>query len=132
MLTLAAFALLAGLVAAAVVEARSSDAPTVGGAEAPGSTGWYSALAAPRPPAGDAEQTSCALILTGDSLGITHPVLPCGAKLILRYRGEAVLSEVIDNDLTSSGRQLEVTEGLARVLGLDGTQEIEWRYATTS
>lgn len=126
-------ALLAGLVAVAVVEQRANTGTVaVTGAQAPGSTGWYSALAAPRPPAGDAERTTCDLVLTTKSLGVTHPVLPCGAKLLLRYRGDTVLTEVIDNQLTSSGRQLELTEALARLVGLDGTQQVEWRYATRS
>ncbi len=56
--------------------------------------------------------------------------MPCGAKILVRYRGETVLTEVIDNDLTSSGRQLELTDALARLVGLDGTQPVEWRYAT--
>jgi hypothetical protein len=124
-------ALLAGLVAVAIVERRGAvEALTFEGAQAPGSSGWYSALAAPRPPAGDAERTTCELILTARSLGVTHPVLPCGAKLVLRYRGDTVLTEVIDNNLTSSGRQFELTDELARLVGLDGTQQIEWRYAT--
>lgn len=130
LLSLAAVALLAGLVAVAVVERRDEDpvsAPQ--GATAAGG-GWYEALAAPRPPAGDAERTSCGLILTSRSLGLTHPVLPCGARLLIRYGGETILSEVIDNDLKETGRQFELTAGLARILGLDGTQAVEWRYAS--
>jgi hypothetical protein len=92
--------------------------------------GWYEALAAPRPTATDAERTTCELVLTARSLGVTHPVLPCGAKLLLRYGGETVLTEVIDNELAASGRQFELTPALARLVGLDGTQEVEWRYAT--
>jgi hypothetical protein len=131
LLSLAAVALLTGLVALAVVERRDPDAaPVSQGAQAPGARGWYVALAAPRPPAGDAERTTCDLILTARSLGVTHPVLPCGAKLVVRYRGGTVLTDVIDNDLTSSGRQFELTDALARLVGLDGTQQIEWRYAT--
>ena len=131
LLGLAAVALLGGLIALAVVEQRSDDAnatPTPTGAVAPGS-GWYSALAASRGQAGDAERTSCGLILTGASFGVTHPVLPCGAKLLLRFGGQTVLTEVIDNRLKSAGRQFEVTERLARDLGLDGTQEVDWRFA---
>ena len=82
LLGLAAVAFLGALIALAVIERRSDDAtaaPTAGGAIAPGG-GWYSALAASRGPAGDAEKTSCGLILTVRSLGVTHPVLPCGAK----------------------------------------------------
>lgn len=123
-------ALLAGLVAIAVVDRRQAtpvSAPQ--GATAAGG-GWYDALAAPRPPAGDAERTTCALILTSRSLGVVHPVLPCGAKLLIRYGGETVLTEVIGNDLEDTGRQFELTPSLARLIGLDGTQAVEWRYAT--
>ena len=130
MLSLAAVALLAGLVAIAVVDQRQ-DSPVAApqGATAAGG-GWYDALAAPRPPAGDAERTTCALILTSRSLGVTHPVLPCGAKLLIRYGGETVLTEVIGNELEDTGRQFELTPSLARLIGLDGTQAVEWRYAT--
>ena len=62
-------------------------------------------------------------------LGVTHPVLPCGARLLVRFGGQTVLTEVIDNKLKSAGRQFELTERLAVMLGLDGTQEIDWRFA---
>jgi hypothetical protein len=120
---------LAGLVAAAVVERRNEE-PVVAprGALAAGG-GWYEALAAPRPPGEDAERTTCGLVLTIRSLGVSHPVLPCGAKVLVRYGGETVLTEVIDNELGASGRQFELTPALAQLVGLDGTQEVEWRYA---
>jgi len=92
--------------------------------------GWYDALAAPRPAGEDAERTGCDLILTSRSLGVSHPVLPCGAKILIRYGGDTVLTEVIDNQLKETGRQFELTPSLARLVGLDGTQAIEWRYAT--
>jgi hypothetical protein len=56
-------------------------------------------------------------------------VLPCGAKLLIRFGGDTALTEVIDNRLKSIGRQFELTEALARRLGLDGTQQVEWRFA---
>jgi len=121
---------LAGLIAVAVGEQRDAEpvaAPT--GAVAAGG-GWYEALAAPRGPGVDAEQTSCGLVLTQRSLGVTHPVLPCGAKILIRYGGETVLTEVIDNELTATGRQFELTPALATLVGLDATQAIDWRYAT--
>lgn len=130
LLSLAAVALLAGLVAVAVVD-RRRDEPVAApqGATAPGG-GWYDALAAPRPPGADAERTGCGLILTTRSLGVTHPVLPCGARILIRYGGETVLTQVIDDTLKETGRQFELTPALARLIGLDGTQSIEWRYAT--
>ncbi len=133
LLGLAAVAFLGALIALAVIERRSDDAtaaPTAGGAIAPGG-GWYSALAASRGPARDAEKTSCGLILTVRSLGVTHPVLPCGAKVLVRFGGETVLTEVIDNKLKSAGRQFELTDRLAQELGVNGTQEIDWRFART-
>ena len=130
LLSLAAVALLAGVVAIAIVDRRKETrvaAPQ--GATAAGG-GWYDALAAPRPPGEDAERTGCGLILTSRSLGVSHPVLPCGARILIRYGGDTVLTEVIDNQLKETGRQFELTPSLARLVGLDGTQAVEWRYAT--
>ena len=112
-----------------MVERRDEPPPEAQGAVAAGG-GWYEALAAPRPPGGDAERTSCGLTLTARSLGMTHPALPCGAKLLVRYGGETIFTEVIDNELQASGRQFELTPALAQLIGLDGTQQVEWRYAS--
>jgi hypothetical protein len=131
LLGLAAVALLGGVIALAVIERRTDNAsatPQPSGAVAAGG-GWYTALAASRGAAGDAERTTCGLILTSSSLGVSHPVLPCGAKLLIRFGGQTVLTEVIDNRMKSAGRQFEVTEKLANDLGLDGTQQIAWRFA---
>lgn len=106
-------------------EAGTSDVPVAG------SAGWYTALAGSRGPARDAEQTTCRRILTGRSLGVTHPVLPCGAKIFIAYDGVEVLTEVIDTKLKQPGRQFELTEALAQRLGLEGTQQIQWRFATS-
>ena len=92
-------------------------------------TGWYTALAGSRGAPRDAERTSCRRILTNRSLGVTHPVLPCGAKVFIAYGGTEVLTEVIDSRLKRSGRQFELTEALAQRLGIDGTQQIRWRFA---
>ncbi len=50
--------------------------------------------------------------------------------MILRSGDKQVLTEVIDNALVEPGRQIEVTEKLAQMLGIDGTVELEWRFAT--
>ena len=94
-----------------------------------GGGGWYTALAGSRGAARDAERTTCALILTGRSLGVSHPVLPCGAKIYISYGGTEVLTEVIDTKLKQPGRQFELTEALAQRLGIEGTQQIRWRFA---
>jgi hypothetical protein len=126
---LLAMALLAGLGAAAYVHQHAhKTSAVVASAAAPGG-GWFDALAASRGPAGDAERTSCGLILTSASLGITQPVLPCGAKIVMRFGGRSYFTEVIDNRLKGTGHQFELTDALAAMLGLDGTQRIQWRFA---
>ena len=128
---LAAVALLAAVAALALSRETSGD-DTGPGEATPvtvAETGWYTALAGSRGAPRDAERTTCQRVLTNRSLGVTHPVLPCGAKLLLRFGSQTVLTEVIDNRLKSQGRQFELTERLAADLGIDGTQEIDWRFA---
>ena len=132
-LALAAVALLAGVAALALTHGGAGNAS--GGESGPRAVpapggGWYTALAGSRGPAGTRERTACDRILTGRSLGVTHPTLPCGAKIFVSYDGTQLLTEVIDTRLKEPGRQFELTEALARRLGLEGTQEIEWRFAS--
>jgi hypothetical protein len=126
---LAGVALLAAVSAVAVIEQRATDPGAAALTSAPAPAGWNTAFAGSRGPAGDAQRTTCGQVLAPESLGVTHPVLPCGAKVVLRYGDAQVLTEVIDNALVEPGRQLEVTEALASLLGLDGTVELEWRFA---
>ena len=130
-IALAAVALIAVVGALALARAGSEDAQLPGQAQqvTVAETGWYSALAGSRGAPRDAERTTCQRILTTRSLGVTHPVLPCGAKLYLSYGGTEVLTEVIDNTMKRQGRQFELTEALAQRLGIDGTQQIRWRFA---
>ena len=132
LLVLGGVALLACVIALAAVEQRSHEdgAQALVTATAPAS--WNAAFAGSRGQTGDAQRTTCGQVLAATALGVTHPVLPCGAKIVLRNGDKLVLSEIVDNALVEPGRQLEVTEALARILGLKGTSEIEWRFATES
>ena len=129
---LAAVALLAAVAAMAIVAQNGSDAGAAALTSAPAPAGWNIAFAGSRGATGDAQRTTCGQVLAPQSLGVTHPVLPCGAKVILRSGNKQVLTEVIDNALVEPGRQLEVTDALAKMLGIDGTVELEWRFATAS
>jgi hypothetical protein len=128
---LAAVALLAAVAAMAIVAQRGTDEGAAALTSAPAPAGWNIAFAGSRGASGDAERTTCGQVLAPQSLGVTHPVLPCGAKIILRSGNRQVLTEVIDNTLVEPGRQLEVTDALAKKLGIDGTVELQWRFATT-
>ena len=127
---LAAVALLAAVSAMAIVAQRGTDEGAAALTSAPAPAGWNIAFAGSRGATGDAQRTTCGQVLAPESLGMTHPVLPCGSKVILRYGDEQVLTEVIDNALVEPGRQLEVTDALATMLGIEGTVELEWRFAT--
>ena len=131
LVVLAAVALLAAASAVAIVEQRDSDEGAAALTSAPAPAGWNVAFAGSRGATGDAQRTTCGQVLAPQSLGVTHPVLPCGAKVILRSGDTQILTEVIDNALAEPGRQLEVTEELATMLGIDGTVELEWRFATS-
>ena len=128
---LAAVALLAAVAALAL--SRETQGHDAGRGEAEPVTvadiGWYSALAGSRGAPSDAERTTCRRVLTNRSLGLTHAVLPCGAKIYIAYGGTEVLTEVLDNRMRRQGRQFELTEALAQRLGIDGTQQIRWRFA---
>lgn len=132
LVVLAAVAFLAAVSAAAIVEQREADEGAAALTSAPAPAGWNVAFAGSRGPTGDAQRTTCGQVLAPQSLGVTHPVLPCGAKVILRSGDTQILTEVIDNALVEPGRQLEVTEALAAMLEIEGTVELEWRFATSS
>jgi hypothetical protein len=127
---LLAVALLAGLGAAVGLHRHRHHENAAAAAASPavGSV-WFDALAGSRGAAGDAERTTCGLILTAQSLGVTEPVLPCGAKILIRFGDRTFVTDVIDNRLKEGGRQFEVTDALAQKMGLDGTQKIRWRFA---
>ena len=130
-LALAAVALLAALAALALSGRGEATQTSSGPRPVPTADGgWYTALAGSRGAPRDAERTTCGQVLTGRSLGVSHPVLPCGAKLFIAYGDAEVLTEVIDGRLKKPGRQFELTEALAQRLGIEGTQQIRWRFAT--
>jgi hypothetical protein len=131
LLVLAAVAILAAVASVAIVSQRGTNESAAALTSAPAPAGWNVAFAGSRGPTGDAQRTTCGQVLSPESLGVTHPVLPCGAKVILRSGNKQVLTEVIDNALVEPGRQLEVTDKLAQLLGIEGTVELEWRFATS-
>jgi rare lipoprotein A len=126
-IALAGVALLAAVVALALVLGRSdsdSSLPKPAGS-------WYTALAGVRQVGGIGKRTACGQLLTADTNGVSHPVLPCGAKIFLSYGGRNVLTQVIDRGPFVPGREFDLTEPLAAKLGLAGVQRIRWAYAAS-
>jgi rare lipoprotein A (peptidoglycan hydrolase) len=90
---------------------------------------WYTALAAPYTPSAKASKGACGVTIGPTTVGVAHPVLPCGVKLYIRFAGKDVLTQVVDRGHTVPGREFDVTQALAKLLGLQGTQTIQWRFA---
>jgi rare lipoprotein A len=123
-LALAAIALLAVIVAIAVTERTRDHTDTT-----PKPEGSYRALAGSSGPAVFGRRTACGGVLRADTVGVAHPTLPCGARIFVTYNGTTVLTQVVDRGPYTSGRQFDLTDALARRVGLRGVQTITWSYA---
>jgi Lytic transglycolase len=86
---------------------------------------WTPALAAMYAPAG---HTACGVKVTAATVGVGHPVLPCGVRLYVRFGDRTVLTTVIDRGRVPPGRELNLTPKLAELLGVQGTQIVQWRF----
>jgi hypothetical protein len=94
--------------------------------------GWYTALAGvrTRPLAG--RPSACNTLLDPKTLGVDHPVLPCGAKVFVTYHGKTALTTVVDRGPLRPGFEFELTPALAELLKVTGVQRIRWSFATPS
>ena len=90
---------------------------------------WYTALAAPYTPSKGRTKSACGVAIGTKTIGVSHELLPCGVKLYVEYKGKQVLTQVIDRGHTVPGREFDLTQALAQLLRLDGTQTIQWRFA---
>ena len=123
-LALAAVALLAGAIALAVAAQTRTETSTL-----PAAYGSYPALAGSSGAAAIGKQTACGTVIRATTEGVAHPVLPCGARIYISFHGKHVLTQVIDRGPYTPGRQFDLTEALAKLIGLTGVKRIHWSYA---
>ena len=123
LIALAAVALLAATIAFALGDLGNRQA------RAPKAVGDFVAEAGSAGPAAFGHHTACGGVLLATTYGIAHPTLPCGARIIVEYRGQRVLTQVVDRGPYEPGRQFDVTDALARKLGLEGVKPVHWSYA---
>ena len=128
---LAAVALLTGVAGVALSQAgrdasgRAVAVPAVGAWG-----GWSTALAGVAASASPGGRPSdCGWIVNRRTLGVVHPVLPCGARIFVEYGGTRALTRVVARSPVARDRELDLTPALAKRLGLDGVREIRWAYA---
>jgi hypothetical protein len=130
-LALAGAGLLAGVVAIAVVHQNESSARAAGPQPAVGQgAGWTDAVVGvTRDYPVTGRRSTCGWLLQPETLGVVHPVLPCGTKLFVQLGGKRVYTQVVDRGPVPSREDFDVTAALAERLGLTGTRQVRWAFA---
>ena len=118
--TLAALAVVAAVVY--MVWPRHHGSASAGGP-------WFTALAAPSAPSSGTRTSACGVKIGPATVGVAHPRLPCGVRIVVEFHGTDVTTRVIDRGAVVPGHDFDLTQALARELGLQGTQTIHWRFA---
>jgi hypothetical protein len=90
---------------------------------------WERALVGVLPARGYARQTTCGVRLESGTLGVSHPLLPCGVDLIVAGDDREIRTEVVERAAVGAGREFELTRALASELGLEREATIRWRFA---
>jgi len=130
-LALAGAGLLAGVLAVAVAQQNESSARASGPQPAVGQgAGWSSAVAGvARDYPLSGRRSSCGWLLKPETLGVVHPVLPCGTKLFVQLGGNRVYTQVVDRGPVPAREDFDLTAALADRLGLAGTRDVRWAFA---
>jgi peptidoglycan hydrolase-like protein with peptidoglycan-binding domain len=110
-----AFQQRAAIQATGVVDARTSTA-LVEGMQSQVAT-WYG-------PGFFGNETACGETLRRSTVGVAHRTLPCGTKVVLRYKGRYLRTTVIDRGPFSNGAKWDLTQAAARQLRFDYTDDV--------
>jgi rare lipoprotein A (peptidoglycan hydrolase) len=134
-LTMIAFALLAtGSISAAqaatggISGGSGSEASTSEGSEVAfsayrvGGASWYG-------PGLYGHRTACGETLRKTTLGVAHRSLPCGTTVKFVYRGQVLVTQVIDRGPYVHGRAWDLTSAASEALGLDGVGKVRYAIA---
>jgi len=90
---------------------------------------WYQARAAPLRADLEGTTTACGVELGRQTMGLADPVLPCGAKIYVRYGDEDVLTQVVATGPGPAGTRFGLTPALAQSLGIERPVTVRWSYA---
>lgn len=76
-----------------------------------------------------AEPTTCGVTVTETTIGVAHPVLPCGAKILVEHEGRRTPADVIQRGPVATGQAFDLSPALAQALGVSGEATVRWRFA---
>lgn len=125
---LAGVALLAALGALALAQGEDGGVTPTGGTTVGPRVAWEQAQVSVFGADRTGEETSCGIALTSETVGIAHPVLPCGVVLVLERGGREIRAPVIEQGDVGAGHTFELSPALARALAVEGAQDVRWRF----
>ena len=90
---------------------------------------WERAVVGVLPARAYSRETACGVRLDSGTLGVAHPLLPCGADLVVSREDKEIRTEVVERARVAAGRDFELTQALAAELGVTEETAIRWRFA---
>jgi rare lipoprotein A (peptidoglycan hydrolase) len=69
-------------------------------------------------------RTACGQRLTRTTMGVAHKRVPCGSRVVLRYKGRYVRTRVIDRGPYAHGAKWDLTQATARALEFEHTDDV--------
>jgi peptidoglycan hydrolase-like protein with peptidoglycan-binding domain len=69
-------------------------------------------------------RTACGQRLTRQTTGVAHRNLPCGSKVVLRYKGRYVRTRIIDRGPFANGAKWDLTQATAMALKFEHTDDL--------
>jgi hypothetical protein len=78
---------------------------------------------------GSPRRAECSTTIGPDTMGIVHPVLPCGVKLVVSGGGRTVRTEVVGRGPVGLRHEFDLTQALASALGVLTGGTIRWQFA---
>ena len=97
------------------------------GAIALSQLGDESDAAAPPPAVVEWETASVGVFQT--TIGVAHPVLPCGAKILVEHEGRRTQADVIQSGPVATGQAFDLSPARAQARGVSGEATGRWRGA---
>ncbi len=70
-------------------------------------------------------RTACGQVFTPDHWGLAHKSLPCGTLVHLNFDGRIVFVPVTDRGPFVEGREIDIAQAVARVIGFSGVRPLQ-------
>ena len=102
--------------------ASASDEEVAFGAWRYGGASWYG-------PGLWGNSTACGQTLRPQTMGVAHKTLPCGTTVKFVYRGQVVVTQVIDRGPYIHGRAWDLTKAVSDALGFEGVGRVRYAIA---